>query len=135
MRFTPAKNGYESIFLDIEHHPLLEDYEFRCNYDSGKVFSSATDGLTLSLQRMVGGNTLTFFNTGLDGQCELIIAPYSEEGIMYRAHGKAGHSLVNPKGTQKRGDYVKLASLDASISENGSRVWHVIEARGVWEKR
>jgi hypothetical protein len=135
MRFTRAKNGYETIILDIDHIPLTENYKFRCGYDSGKVFSSGVDGLEFTLDRIAPGNTVIFFNTGEDGRCELTVTPYEQNGILYASHGKQGCSLVNTRKTQKRGDYVKLASLSADKPENGCRVWHVVECRGVWEKR
>lgn len=134
MRFTPAENGYCSIFLDFNHSELTEDYEYVCSYDSGKTFSTSVDGLEFSFQKMVAGNTVTIFNTGLDGRCGLKLIPWKGEGIMYKGHGLPFSALVNPKETQKRGDYVKLASLDGRRDEAGNKMWQVVESRGIWNK-
>ena len=82
MRFTRGESGYESVFLDISHLPIVERYEFRCGYDSGKVFSADQD-TELVLQRIAPGNVFTFFYSGMDGRGELRIKPYKEDGILY----------------------------------------------------
>lgn len=133
MRFTPGANGYESIFLDYNHTELTKDYTFKVNEDCGKVFSSSADGLILSLPRIKGGQTLTLFNTGLDERCELFLFPAADNGIMYAGKGKPYTKLVNTRATQKRGDYIKLATLDARYTKDNTLLWHVVESRGVWE--
>ena len=131
MRFTRGESGYESVFLDISHLPIVERYEFRCGYDSGKVFSADQD-TELVLQRIAPGNVFTFFYSGMDGRGELRVKPYKEDGILYVSHGRAGSELVNV--SKRRGDYVKLASFGAERVD-GKAVWHVVEARGCWEKQ
>ena len=61
MRFTRGQNGYESIFLDIDHIPITEDYEIVCGWDSGKTFSTENDR-KFSLQKIQPGNVFTIFN-------------------------------------------------------------------------
>lgn len=132
MRFTPGENGYRSIFLDFNAIELTEDYKFLVNEDCGKVFSSSID-LTLSLPLIEAGNTLTLFNTGLNGRCELALKPFHGNGILYRGNGKAYKNLINTRETQQRGDYIKLASLNPQLSEDNLMQWQVIESRGIWE--
>jgi hypothetical protein len=133
MRFTRGQNGYESIFLDIDHIPITEDYEIVCGWDSGKTFSTENDR-KFSLQKIQPGNVFTIFNTGVDGRCGIEIIPFKGNGILYKGHGRPFSNLVNPTDKAKRGDFVTLASLDARLTKDECRMWQVVNCRGFWEK-
>ena len=134
MRITKSPNGYEKIILEVDRIELEDDYEYVCSYDSGKTFSTSKDGLIFSLQEIVGGNVVTILNAAPNQTCEISIKPHEKDGILYKGHGRPLSNLVNPKATQKRGDYVTLASLDARLARDGCRMWQVIDCRGFWEK-
>ena len=126
MRFTVGENGYESIFLDLDHIPIDEDYEIVCGADSGKTFSTSTDGIKFRLRKIEPGNVFTIFNTGLTQRCGIEIIPADGNGILYKGHGRPYSNLVNPKEKQRRGDFVTLASLDARLTKDECRMWQVV---------
>jgi len=96
--------------------------------DSGKTFTSKTDGVVFTLPSIAVGNTVTFINTGSDGQNTLTISPAALDGITYAGSATDNKDLINTKLTSKIGDYVTLASLDGVVA------WQVVAVKGVWAK-
>ena len=96
--------------------------------DSGKTFTSKTDGVVFTLPSIAVGNVFTFINTARDGVAGLTISPAALDGITYAGSSTDDKDLINTKATSKEGDYVKLAALD------GTTAWQVVEAKGIWAK-
>ena len=53
------------------------------NGDSGKTFTSSTDGVVFTLPAISIGRVFTFVNTGTDGTNTLTISPNANDGILY----------------------------------------------------
>ena len=51
------------------------------NADSGKTFTSKTDGVVFTLPAISIGRIFTFVNTGQDGTNTLTISPNASDGI------------------------------------------------------
>ena len=63
--------------------PKESTYTVVISTDSGKTFTSKTDGATFTLPAIAIGNTFTFVNTAEDGTNTLTISPNSSDGILY----------------------------------------------------
>ena len=87
------------------------------NGDSGKTFTSSTDGVVF-----------TFVNTGSDGTNTLTISPNANDGILYAGSLTDDKDLINTKATSKVGDFVVCASL------NSTAHWTVVNVQGVFAK-
>ena len=87
------------------------------NGDSGKCFTSSTDGVVF-----------TFVNTGTDGTNTLTISPNASDGILYAGSLTDDKDLINTKATSKVGDFVVCASL------NSTAHWTVVDVQGVFAK-
>lgn len=98
--------------------------------DSGKVFSSLTDGQVFTLPSIAGGEVYTFINVADDGDADLSISPAAADGIMYAGSNTDDKDLINTKATAKKGDYIVIKS-----SEAGTVAWQVVAARGIWAKQ
>tara|TARA_R100001015_G_C4478067_1_gene59480 strand:+ start:128 stop:535 length:408 start_codon:yes stop_codon:yes gene_type:complete len=96
--------------------------------DSGKTFTSKTDGTVFTLPAISIGRTFTFVNTAADGTNALTISPNANDGILYAGSLTDNKDCINTKATSKVGDFVKIASL------NSTAHWTVLEAQGVWAK-
>ena len=96
--------------------------------DSGKTFTSKTDGTVFTLPGIAIGNVFKFVNTAEDGTNTFTISPNASDGITYAGSSTDDKDLINTKATSKVGDYVVLASLD------GTTAWQVVDAQGVWAK-
>ena len=96
--------------------------------DSGKTFTSKTDGTVFTLPAIEVGNVFTFVNTAEDGHNTFTISPNASDGILYVGGLTDDKDLINTKATSKVGDYVKIAAL------NSTAHWTVVEAQGVWAK-
>ena len=96
--------------------------------DSGKTFTSKTDGTVFTLPAIAVGNVFTFVNTAEDGTNTLTISPAAADGILYVGGLVDNKDLINTQATSKVGDYVKIAAL------NSTDFWTVVEAQGVWAK-
>ena len=98
------------------------------NADSGKTFTSSTDGVVFTLPAISIGRVFTFVNTGTDGTNTLTISPNASDGILYAGSLTDDKDLINTKATSKVGDFVTLASL------NSTAHWTVVDAQGVFAK-
>lgn len=96
--------------------------------DSGKVFSSLTDGQVFTLPSIAIGNVVTFINVAKDGTADLSISPAAADGITYAGSSTDNKDLINTKATAQKGDYVTIASLDGTVA------WQVVAVRGTWAK-
>ena len=96
--------------------------------DSGKTFTSKTDGTVFTLPAIAIGNTYTFVNTAEDGTNTLTISPNASDGITYAGSSTDDKDLINTKATSKVGDFVTLASLDGTVA------WQVVACQGTWAK-
>ena len=108
--------------------PKESTYTVVISTDSGKTFTSKTDGATFTLPAIAIGNTFTFVNTAEDGTNTLTISPNASDGILYLGSLTDNKDVINTKSTSKVGDFVKIASL------NSTDFWTVVEAQGVWAK-
>ena len=122
--------GYVSVPLDVTYTALRGNYEFKTGYDCGKTFLTTVDGIVVNFTPLVPGNVVCFYIGGPHG---LELIPHHEDGIMYKGHGIKGLSMVNM--SRKAGDYIKLASLNGDPNSLGTKLWHVIDARGNWLKK
>jgi len=98
------------------------------NADSGKTFTSKTDGVVFTLPAISIGRIFTFVNTGSDGTNALTISPNANDGILYAGSLTDDKDLINTKSTQKVGDYVVCASL------NSTTHWTIVDVQGVFAK-
>ena len=96
--------------------------------DSGKTFTSSTDGVVFTLPAISIGRVITFVNTAQDGTNALTISPNANDGILYAGSLTDNKDLINTKATSKVGDFVVLASL------NSTAHWTVVDAQGVFAK-
>ncbi len=96
--------------------------------DSGKTFTSKTDGTIFTLPSIAIGNTVTFVNTANDGKNTLTISPAAADAITYAGTSVDNKDLINTQATSKVGDYVTLASLDGVVA------WQVVDVQGIWDK-
>ena len=96
--------------------------------DSGKTFTSSTDGVVFTLPAISVGRVYTFVNTAPDGTNALTISPNANDGILYAGSLTDNKDLINQKATSKVGDFVVIASL------NSTAHWTVVDAQGVFAK-
>ena len=96
--------------------------------DSGKTFTSSTDGVVFTLPAIAIGYVFTFVNTGTDGANTLTISPNASDGILYAGSLTDDKDVINTKATSKVGDYVTIASL------NSTAHWTVVDVQGVFAK-
>lgn len=127
-RLTSFPNGLSSFLVDSNSVAKEANYTVIITTDSGKTFTSETDGVVFTLPAIAIGNTITFVNNAADGANELTISPNASDGITYAGSSTDDKDLINTKATSKRGDFVTLASLDGAVA------WQVVDARGIWAK-
>jgi len=127
-RLTKFPNGLSSFLVDSNAVEKTANYTVIITTDSGKTFTSETDGVVFTLPSIAIGNTITFVNNAADGTAELTISPAALDGITYAGSSTDDKDLINTKATAKRGDFVTLASLDGVVA------WQVVAARGIWAK-
>jgi hypothetical protein len=96
--------------------------------DSGKTFTSKTDGVVFTLPAIAVGYVFTFVNTATDGANTLTISPNANDGILYAGSLTDNKDLINTKATSKVGDYVTIASL------NSTAFWTVVSVQGIFAK-
>ena len=128
MSSTNYPNGLKTFIIDSNAEEKTAAYTVIITTDSGKTFTSSTDGIVFTLPGIAVGNTVTFVNTAPDGVADLSISPAAIDGITYAGSSTDDKDLINTKATAKRGDYVTLASLDGVVA------WQVVDVRGVWAK-
>ena len=104
------------------------NYTVVATTDSGKTFTSKTDGAVFTLPAIAVGNVFTFVNTAEDGTNTFTISPNANDGILYVGGLVDDKDLINTKATSKVGDFVKIAAL------NSTAHWTVVECQGVWTK-
>ena len=104
------------------------NYTVVATTDSGKTFTSKTNGTVFTLPAIAVGNVFEFVNTAEDGANTFTISPNASDGILYVGGLVDDKDLINTKATSKVGDYVKIAAL------NSTAHWTVVEAQGVWAK-
>ena len=104
------------------------NYTVVATTDSGKTFTSKTDGAVFTLPAIAVGNIFTFVNTAEDGTNTFTISPNANDGILYVGGLVDDKDLINTKATSKVGDFVKIAAL------NSTAHWTVVECQGVWTK-
>ena len=98
------------------------------NADSGKTFTSKTDGVVFTLPAISIGRIFTFVNTAQDGTNALTISPNANDGILYARSLIDNKDIVNTKATSKVGDFVVCASL------NSTTHWTIVDVQGVFAK-
>ena len=59
------------------------NYTVVATTDSGKTFTSKTDGAVFTLPAIAVGNIFTFVNTAEDGTNTFTISPNANDGILY----------------------------------------------------
>jgi len=127
-RLTKFPNGLNSFLVDSNAVEKTANYTVIITTDSGKTFTSETDGVVFTLPSIAIGNTITFVNNAVDGAADLTISPAALDGITYAGSSTDDKDLINTKATAKRGDFVTLASLDGVVA------WQVVAVRGIWAK-
>ena len=96
--------------------------------DTGKTFTSKTDGVVFTLPPISIGRIFTFVNTAPDGTNALTISPNANDGILYAGSLTDNKDIINTKATSKVGDFVVCASL------NSTAHWTVVNVQGVFAK-
>ena len=99
------------------------------SYDSGKTFTSKTDGTVFTLPGIAVGNVFTFVNTAEDGMNTMTISPNASDGITYKGSSTDDKDVINTKATSKKGDYIKLQAMNGDVT-----AWQVVDVQGVWAK-
>ena len=127
-RLTNFPNGLGSFLVDSNAVAKEANYTVVITTDSGKTFTSETDGTVFTLPSLAIGTTDTFTNNAVDGANTLTISPAAADGITYAGSSTDNKDLINTKATSKRGDSVTLASLDGTVA------WQVVAVRGIWAK-
>lgn len=97
--------------------------------DTGKLFSSALDGMVATLPSIAAGEVYKFLNIAEDGEAAMNISPAAADGIMFAGSNTDDKDVINTKATSKKGDYIILKS-----SEAGTVAWQVVDVRGIWAK-
>ena len=69
------------------------------NADTGKTFTSKTDGMVFTLPAISIGRVYTFVNTAADGTNALTISPNANDGILYDGSLTDNKDLINTKAT------------------------------------
>ncbi len=108
--------------------PKESAYTVVISTDSGKTFTSKTDGMVFTLPAIAIGNVFTFVNTAPDATNTFTVSPNSSDGILYLGSLTDNKDVINTKSTSKVGDYVTIASL------NSTAHWTVVDVQGVWAK-
>ena len=108
--------------------PKESAYTVVISTDSGKTFTSKTNGMVFTLPAIAIGNVFTFVNTAPDARNTFTVSPNSSDGILYVGSLTDNKDVINTKSTSKVGDYVTIASL------NSTAHWTVVDAQGVWAK-
>ena len=98
------------------------------NADSGKTFTSKTEGVVFTLPPISIGRIFIFVNTATDGTNALTISPNANDGILYAGSLTDNKDIINTKATSKVGDYVVCASL------NSTGHWTIVDVQGVFAK-
>ena len=108
--------------------PKESAYTVVISTDSGKTFTSKTDGMVFTLPAIAIGNVFTFVNTAPDATNTFTVSPNSSDGILYLGSLTDNKDVINTKSTSKVGDYVTIASLNSVV------FWTVVDSQGVWAK-
>ena len=108
--------------------PKESAYTVVISTDSGKTFTSKTNGMVFTLPAIAIGNVFTFVNTAPDATNTFTVSPNSSDGILYLGSLTDNKDVINTKSTSKVGDYVTIASL------NSTAFWTVVDVQGVWAK-
>ena len=108
--------------------PKESAYTVVISTDSGKTFTSKTNGMVFTLPAIAIGNVFTFVNTAPDATNTFTISPNSSDGILYLGSLTDNKDVINTKSTSKVGDYVTIASLNSVV------FWTVVDVQGVWAK-
>ena len=98
------------------------------NADSGKTFTSSTDGMVFTLPAITIGRVFTFVNTAPDGCYALTISPNAADGILYAGDLTDNKDIINTQATSKVGDFIVCASLNSTV------FWTVVDVQGVFAK-
>ena len=98
------------------------------NADTGKTFTSKTDGMVFTLPAITIGRVFTFVNTAADGGNNLTISPNANDGILYAGDLTDNKDIINTQATSKVGDFIVCASL------NSTAFWTVVDVQGVFAK-
>ena len=98
------------------------------NADSGKTFTTSTDGMVFTLPPISIGRIFTFVNTAADGTNALTISPNANDGILYAGSLTDDKDIIITKTTSKVGDFVVCASL------NSTGHWTIVDVQGVFVK-
>ena len=74
-RLTGFPNGISGFLVDSNAEAKEANYTVVITTDSGKSFTSETDGAVFTLPSIATGNTFTFINNAPDGVNTLTISP------------------------------------------------------------
>ena len=109
--------------------PKESAYTVVISTDSGKTFTSKTNGMVFTLPAIAIGNVFTFVNTAPDATNTFTISPNSSDGILYLGSLTDNKDVINTKSTSKVGDYVKIQAMNGDVT-----AWQVTDVQGVWAK-
>ena len=117
-----SKSGGNIVAKESAYTVVISD-------DSGKTFTSKTDGTVFTLPGIAVGNVFTFVNTAEDGMNTMTISPNASDGITYKGSSTDDKDVINTKATSKKGDYIKLQAMNGDVT-----AWQVVDVQGVWAK-
>lgn len=135
IRYTSDGNGivafnseWEDPYAGFKIREALTSTKTFDAEDNGKLFWATGDATALTLPAVAAGVSLFIISGGAFGTQATTIDPNASDGIMGPDITFADNKdLINTKATQRRGDFVKLASSDADG-------WVVSELRGIWAR-
>lgn len=126
---TGLPSGVSGFLVDDKTEIKTANYTTQILADIGKTFTSVLDGMVFTLAGIGSGSNLTFVNMAEDGAALMTIDPATLDGICYAGSRTDGVTLINPKATHKKGDFVTLATLNGALTS-----WQVVAIRGIWAK-
>ena len=87
-----SKSGGNIVAKEAAYTVVISD-------DSGKTFTSKTDGTVFTLPGIAVGNVFTFVNTAEDGMNTMPISPNASDGITYKGSSTDDKDVINTKAT------------------------------------
>ena len=98
-RLTKFPNGLSGYLVDDQAIAKESNYTIIVNDDSGKTFTTETDGQVFTLPSIVIGNTITIVNMAEDGAAGVSVSPAALDSIIYIGSAVDNKDLINTKAT------------------------------------
>ena len=135
LEFKTDVNG-DSQVIEASSIEIITESKTLSLDDSGTVFLIGTDALVVTLPTSQAGTTLTFINSGADGNNLITLSPVATDAIVGSianaaadsvSGGADGKDFVNTKATANKGDRITLVG-DGTAGAG----WFITEGVGIW---